>query len=408
MDDVQGAVNSLPPFLAKTYEMVEDPSTDSVVSWTPSNKSFVVYDPLEFTRDVLPRYFKHSNFSSFIRQLNTYGFKKIDPEKWEFANDDFVRGQVQQLKNIHRRKPVHSHSLKNLQSRGSSSPLTEAERKELEEEIERLKDEKEALNLEVEKQEQEQESFEMEMQKLKDRFLRIEQRQKDMVSNLGDLLQKPGLALNLLLDSPSSDKRRRLRRSNHNRNEENGEDDDQMETSEGPRKEKDDGSSSALKSILDLHDRLESSLKIWENIIRDAGPRICESAMSLDFEETTSCADSPAISGIQLNLDPKPRSPAIDMNAEPSIAVTSETPPVSAVEPSITTASVPASKKVLTAGKVASKPTGANDMFWEQFLTENPGSSQTQEVQSQRSDLESRSEMAAPAILEDIDGVRKM
>lgn len=72
MDELQGGSNALPPFLTKTYEMVDDPSTDSIVSWSSSNKSFVVLNPPEFSRILLPRFFKHNNFSSFIRQLNTY------------------------------------------------------------------------------------------------------------------------------------------------------------------------------------------------------------------------------------------------------------------------------------------------------------------------------------------------
>ncbi|GMP88172.1 hypothetical protein CsSME_00040248 [Camellia sinensis var. sinensis] len=112
MDETQCSSNVLPPFLVKTYEMVDDHSSDSVVSWSQSNKSFVVWNPPEFARDLLPIFFKHNNFSSFIRQLNTYGFRKIDPEQWEFANEDFIRGQPHLLKNIHRRKPIHSHSLR--------------------------------------------------------------------------------------------------------------------------------------------------------------------------------------------------------------------------------------------------------------------------------------------------------
>lgn len=61
-----------PPFLLKTYMLVEDPATDDVISWNADGTAFVVWQPAEFARDLLPTLFKHSNFSSFVRQLNTY------------------------------------------------------------------------------------------------------------------------------------------------------------------------------------------------------------------------------------------------------------------------------------------------------------------------------------------------
>lgn len=72
MDSSQGSSNSLPPFLTKTYDMVDDSSTDSIVSWSQTNDSFIVWNPPELCSVLLPKYFKHNNFSSFIRQLNTY------------------------------------------------------------------------------------------------------------------------------------------------------------------------------------------------------------------------------------------------------------------------------------------------------------------------------------------------
>ncbi|XP_047959668.1 heat stress transcription factor A-3-like [Salvia hispanica] len=97
----------IPPFLSKTYDLTDDPSLDRIISWGDKGKSFVVWDPVEFSRLILPRNFKHANFSSFVRQLNTYGFRKIDTDKWEFRSGGFVQGQRHLLKTIQRRKSHH-------------------------------------------------------------------------------------------------------------------------------------------------------------------------------------------------------------------------------------------------------------------------------------------------------------
>ena len=60
------------PFLTKTYQLVDDPCTDHIVSWGEDDTTFVIWRPPEVARDLLPNSFKHNNFSSFVRQLNTY------------------------------------------------------------------------------------------------------------------------------------------------------------------------------------------------------------------------------------------------------------------------------------------------------------------------------------------------
>lgn len=70
LDCLQGV--QIPPFLSKTFDLVDDSALDPIISWGSAGKTFVVWDPVEFARIILPRNFKHNNFSSFVRQLNTY------------------------------------------------------------------------------------------------------------------------------------------------------------------------------------------------------------------------------------------------------------------------------------------------------------------------------------------------
>ena len=57
--------------------MLEDNTFADVVCWGPQGDCFVIKDLNEFTKSILPRMFKHSNFASFVRQLNKYDFHKV-------------------------------------------------------------------------------------------------------------------------------------------------------------------------------------------------------------------------------------------------------------------------------------------------------------------------------------------
>uniref|UniRef100_A0A8C2WZV6 Heat shock transcription factor 1 n=1 Tax=Cyclopterus lumpus TaxID=8103 RepID=A0A8C2WZV6_CYCLU len=105
---------NVPAFLTKLWTLVEDPDTDPLICWSPSGTSFHVFDQARFSKDVLPKFFKHSNMASFIRQLNMYGFRKVvhiehgglvKPERddTEFQHPFFIRGEEHLLENIKRK-----------------------------------------------------------------------------------------------------------------------------------------------------------------------------------------------------------------------------------------------------------------------------------------------------------------
>lgn len=77
---------TVPLFLQKTYKMI-DTCEPSIACWTEDGEMFVVKNPTIFARDVIPQYFDHSKFTSFARQLNFYGFRKMQIKP--LRNDDF-------------------------------------------------------------------------------------------------------------------------------------------------------------------------------------------------------------------------------------------------------------------------------------------------------------------------------
>jgi len=52
----------------------------TIATWSTTGDNFVIKNVECFASKILPQYFKHSNFSSFARQLNFYGFRKLKAE----------------------------------------------------------------------------------------------------------------------------------------------------------------------------------------------------------------------------------------------------------------------------------------------------------------------------------------
>jgi len=107
-------------FLSKLVTLLhENKEYEHLVSWDSEGKSFVIYNQSKFAQYVLPKYFKHNKFTSFVRQLNMYGFRKLqspytggmdykDEEHIVFYHPDFRKNDYKRLYNIKRKLPANN------------------------------------------------------------------------------------------------------------------------------------------------------------------------------------------------------------------------------------------------------------------------------------------------------------
>ena len=89
--------------------------------------AFVIFDTNELAKNVLPKYFKHNNLSSFIRQLNIYNFDKIKTEENEhfYHHPCFSKDNKGMLKKIQRKNNFEKEKgRKELHSEDSSFHLS--------------------------------------------------------------------------------------------------------------------------------------------------------------------------------------------------------------------------------------------------------------------------------------------
>ncbi|KAL3835019.1 hypothetical protein ACJIZ3_009755 [Penstemon smallii] len=377
------------PFLLKTYEMVDDTTTDAIVSWSGNRKSFVVWNPPEFSRILLPSYFKHNNFSSFIRQLNTYGFRKIDPERWEFANEEFIKDQKHLLKNIHRRKPIHSHS----QPQGPS----DSERSTYEEEIDKLSREKAELESNLSETKEQNSTAKSQLENLTQRVGSMEQRQDKLLTFLEKAVQNRDFVELLAqklesMDLSAYNKKRRL----------------PLDSVNVPF----DNQSSSISEFGFCNNlRLElspafSDVNLLSNSTQSSNEDGIRTGSFLNPPDTLELSDTGASFTLTTGLENQKLQNTLTSNDEEdghisclldlTLASSSplelnknrdltETPLSNREIRTETRPNIDSEEIAHGAPIVEEKATGqnrVNDVFWEQFLTERPGCSDTEEASS--------------------------
>lgn len=66
-----------PTFPVKLHMILANPEFQDIIAWLPHGRSWRIIQQKAFEERVLPLYFRHGRYSSFARQVNGWGFRRV-------------------------------------------------------------------------------------------------------------------------------------------------------------------------------------------------------------------------------------------------------------------------------------------------------------------------------------------
>ena len=83
-------------FPLKLHQILWDDSISHIISWMPHGRAWKVHDQNKFEKEVMPKYFDMTKYSSFSRQVTGWGFHRINrgPDKGGYYQEVSVNSLV--------------------------------------------------------------------------------------------------------------------------------------------------------------------------------------------------------------------------------------------------------------------------------------------------------------------------
>lgn len=182
---------------------MEDSDTNEFICWSQEGNSFLVLDEQRFSKEILPKFFKHNNMASFVRQLNMYGFRKVmhidtgivKQERdgpVEFQHPYFKHGQDDLLEHIKR---------KVSNGRPEDNKLRQDDLSKILSSVQNVHDKQENMDVRLATLKRENEALWREMSDLRQKHAQQQQAIKELVQFIFTLVQNNRL-LNLKRKRP--------------------------------------------------------------------------------------------------------------------------------------------------------------------------------------------------------------
>ena len=86
-------------FLLKLYEILSKDEYSKIIHWSQNGTYIIITNIHTLSKKILPIYFNHQNYSSFVRQLNIYNFHKIRTEQ-EVQEQYFINESLNKFKTL--------------------------------------------------------------------------------------------------------------------------------------------------------------------------------------------------------------------------------------------------------------------------------------------------------------------
>ncbi|XP_076873979.1 heat shock factor protein 2 [Brachyhypopomus gauderio] len=183
--------SNVPAFLTKLWTLVEDSDTNEFICWSQEGNSFLVLNEQRFAKEILPKFFKHNNMASFVRQLNMYGFRKVmhvdtgvvKQERdgpVEFQHPYFKHGQDDLLEHIKR---------KVSNARPEENKLRQEDLSKILSSVQTVHDKQENMDARLATLKRENEALWREMSDLRQKHVQQQQAIKELVQFIFTLVQ---------------------------------------------------------------------------------------------------------------------------------------------------------------------------------------------------------------------------